>query len=338
MALTASQDDISAYSKLGGAMDNISDGYAYIVKGIGQADDARNPLTKTDRLAKFAKVTSNLQKAYSYGRKIQELFDEKTRDGAILKLGVKLTIDIAAKALGSGLSTHPYYAYHKAMLDALADVINAHRNSRAAVEQYRKAVSAANSAAVTTEFKRLEGRKVSTVVDHYAFSDTIGVAADLARGMYGEALARRKIQEYGTARLQQSVNDLEAWRAKWAGLTFEAMKLLIMTRSELAVATGAMNKVRDLIATLMGGHNPARVAGYAARNNIDWEKYDQIVNQKKPDMLYNDPVKYAQGNCDKAAAWADAFAEMCDFVRTEDVIFSSRFNKQLDKLNKVLYG
>jgi hypothetical protein len=338
MALTASQDDRNAYAKLGGAMDNLSDGYAYVVKAISATDDARDPLTKTDRLAKFAKVTSKAQKAYSYARKIQELLDEKTRDGAILKLGVKISIDLAGKVLGSGLSGHPYYTYHKAMLDALADVLNSHRNSRAAVDQYRKAVTAANSAAVAAEFKRLESRKVRIVSDHWAFSATIGVAADLARGMYAESLARKKLQEYGDARLLQSITDLETWRANWAGLSFDVMKLQIMTGNELNAATGAMNKVKDLMATLMRGNNPSRVAGYAASNNIDWEKYDQIVNQKKPDLLMNDPVKFAQGNCDKAAAWANAFTEMCDFVRTEEVIFSSRFNKQLERLNKVLYG
>jgi hypothetical protein len=51
-----------------------------------------------------------------------------------------------------------------------------------------------------------------------------------------------------------------------------------------------------------------------------------------------DPVKFAQGHVDKATAWAQGFTEMCDLVRSEDVLFSSRFNLELDRLNRVLYG
>jgi len=111
-----------------------------------------------------------------------------------------------------------------------------------------------------------------------------------------------------------------------------------MTGNELNVATTAMTQVKDLMATLMGASNTNRGAGYAAQNNIEWEKYDQIVNQKKSDQSLMDPVKFAEGNCDKAAAWAQAFVEMCDFVRRADVLFSSLFNCQLTGLNKVLYG
>jgi hypothetical protein len=135
-----------------------------------------------------------------------------------------------------------------------------------------------------------------------------------------------------------AIADLETWRANWAGLSFDAMQLQIMTGNELNVASEGMAKVKDVVATLMRGSSTNRVAGYAAVNNIEWEKYDQIVGQKKPDQSVLDPVKFAQGNCDKAAAWAQAIADMCDFVRSEDVLFSSKFNQQLEKLNKVLYG
>lgn len=111
-----------------------------------------------------------------------------------------------------------------------------------------------------------------------------------------------------------------------------------MTGNELNVAIQAMNKVADLIKTLMGGSNTSRVAGYAAQNNIEWEKYDQIVNRNQPTLLLTDPVRFAEGNSDKAAAWAQAFAEMCDFARGERAIFPSEYNRQLTSLNKVLYG
>ena len=39
-----------------------------------------------------------------------------------------------------------------------------------------------------------------------------------------------------------------------------------------------------------------------------------------------------------ATALARELTEMCDFVRTEQVLFSGPFNQQLKRLNKVLYG
>src|SRR3954470_2864668 len=134
MPLAASKEDNQAYAKLGGAMDNISDAYTYVAKGLSLVNDARDPLTNTGRMTKVLKVTGKAQKAFSYVRKIQEVLDEKKRDGGLLKLGFKLSIDLAGKLLGTSLTTHPYYAYHKAQIEALADALNANRNSRAAVD------------------------------------------------------------------------------------------------------------------------------------------------------------------------------------------------------------
>jgi len=132
---------------------------------------------------------------------------------------LKISIDLAGKLLGTSLTTHPYYAYHKAMIDALADALNANRNSRAAVDAYRQAVTAANSTAVASEFKRLEEKKVAIVANHFQFRDRVGVAADIARGMMSEDFARKKIAQYGSTRLSEAMADLETWRANWAGLS-----------------------------------------------------------------------------------------------------------------------
>ena len=149
-------------------------------------------------------------------------------------------------------------------------------------------------------------------------------------------MPERQIAQYGTGPLAEALADLDTWRASWAGLAFDSIELQIMAGNELNIAIEAINKVKDLMATLMGGSNTSRVGGYAAISNIEWEKYEQIVGEKQPDRLMRDPVKFAQDNFDKAAAWAQAFAEMCDFARGPDVIF--HYNGQLDKLNKVLYG
>ena len=338
MALKADWQDKQAYAKLGGAMDNLSNSYTYVAKFLSVADGAQDPLANTGRLSMYLKKTGIAQKAFSYATKINEALDDQKREGGLLKLGVKVSVDLAGKLLGTSLTTHPYYAYHKAMIDALADALNANRNSRAAVDAFNRAVSAANSAAVAAEFKRLEARKVELVSNHFAFKDRIGVAADIARGLMSDELAKTKIAQMGGTALSEAVADLEVWRANWCGLSFDALQLEIMAGSELNVAMEAMKRAKDLVAGLMGGSNTNRVAGHAATNNMEWEKYDQIVGQKKPDLSLMDPVRFAQGNVDKATAWAGQFSEMCDFVRSEDVLFSSYFNRQLGKLNAALYS
>ncbi len=89
----------------------------------------------------------------------------------------------------------------------------------------------------------------------------------------------------------------------------------------------------------MGGKSSASVVGgRAAINAIEWEKYDQIVGEGKPDRAVIDPVAFAQSKREKAFAWTAAFAEMCDFVRTDQVVFESKYGIQFERLNKVMYG
>ncbi len=335
--ITASKEDSQAYATLGGALDNLSNAFPYGNKFVSLIDDARDPLANSGHLSNYLKVAAKAQKAFSYIKAIRETLDEKKRDGGLLKLGVKVSLEIAGKLLGTSLTTHPYYAYHKAQIEALADALNADRNSREAVNQYKRAVAAANSTALASEFKRLESRKVDISASHSEFRDKrFGVAVDIARGLMSGEFAKRKIAEYGTGPLADALADFDIWRANWAGLAFDSMQLQIMAGNELNIAIEAINKVKDLMTTLMGGTNASRIGGYAAISNIEWEKYYEIVGEKQPDRLMRDPVKFAQDNFDKAAAWAQAFAEMCDFARGPDVIF--HYNGQLDKLNKVLYG
>jgi hypothetical protein len=342
MGLFATLLDKHAYAQIGGAMDSVAETYAYVAKGLSTVDDARDPLKNTGRLSKFVKSSDKIRKAYQYFREIQNAFDETKRDGAIFKIGIKASIDLAGKLLGTSISTHPYYVYHKVHFEVLASVLNAHRNHQAAIEAYRTAIRAADSDAVRKEFQRLEERKVEIVANRSQFKDTVGIAADIARGLMTDDFARKKIAHYGSARLAQAVADLETWRANWAGLAFDALQLQIMAGNELAAAMKAMQKVKELISGLIHGNSAGRVAGYGAINAIEWEKYDQIVRRNKPSQLMIDPVQFAQGNLDKAAAWAEAFSQMCDFVRTEEVLYAGTtgdpFNTQLEKLNKVLYG
>lgn len=337
MGLTNSAEDVSAWKKLG-SLDDLSDASQYVIEGLKAVDEGRDPLTKNRSFGKKVLGADVVQKAYSYSKKALDLLDEKTRDGAILKISVDLAMDVAGKVLGASLSTHPYFVYHKAMLEYLAGALDANRNAKEAIAQYRKAVTAATSKVLKEEFARIESRKAEVSGSYVEFRDTVGIASDIYYGRMSKSMVQDKIKRYGAKRIAQSLVDLAAFRIGWAGLYFEVTKLQIMAKTELGVAQKAMKKVDELMSELMKGNYLSKVNGYGARNSIEWEKYDAIVNQGKPQQAVMDPVAYAQGSLDQANAWAREFSDMADFVRTNDVMFPSLYHKQLEKLNKVLYG
>lgn len=336
--LSTTADDKSAWDKVKGSFDDLSDGSAYVIEGLKAVEQGRDPLTKNRTFGKAVLGADVAQKAYSYGKKATELVDEKTRDGAILKIGVDLAIDVVGKVLGASLSTHPYYVYHKVMIEYLAGALDAHRNAKEAIAQYRKAVSAATSKALADEFKRLESRKVSISANYVEFRDTVGIAVDIYHGRLSKPMINDRIKRYGSKRIGSALVELQVWRMAWVGLSFEAIKLQVMAKTELNIAQKAMAKVGELVHHLMKGNSLSQVSGVGARNQIEWEKYDQLVNQGKPQQAVMDPVAYAAGNVAKATAWAEEISAMADFARTSDAVFGTLYNKQLEKLNKVLYG
>lgn len=338
MGLSNTADDVSAWKKLGGALDDLSDGSAYVIEGLKSVEQGRDPLTKNRSFGKKVLGADIVQKAYSYSKKALDLLDDKTRDGAILKIGVDLAMDVAGKVLGASLSTHPYFVYHKAMIEYLAGALDAHRNAKEAIAQYRKAVSAATSKALADEFARIATRKAEVSGFYVELRDTVGIASDIYHGRMSKPMIQEKMKRYGSRRIAQALIDLEVFRIGWAGLYFEVTKLQIMAKAEVNVADKAMKKVEELVTDLMRGNSLSKVNGHGARKQIEWEKYDAIVNQGKPQQAAMDPVAYAQGNLAKANEWAREFSDMADFVRTSDVVFGTLYNKQLEKLNKVMYG
>ena len=192
--------------------------------------------------------------------------------------------------------------------------------------------------AFEAEFKRIESRKVDISAHHLYLPKELGMAYDIARGMGSPQYLKTKLAEYGSDKLQEAVDDFETWRAAWAGLAFDALQLQIMAANELKVAREATAEVQDLVVTLLGGSNTSRVMGYGAYNQIQWEQYEQIVRGGRPDLMMKDPVRFAEGNLEKAEGWSRSFSEMCDFARTDDARFSAPYNRQLMQLNKVLYG
>lgn len=105
------------------------------------------------------------KKARTYGKLVIESVDEDTRPGALVKLGIRGMLEIAGKALGTSLTSHPYFACHKAHLEALAQAQNASSNLDSAREALGSAIRSADAAgeltgALADYWNRKKGLKV----------------------------------------------------------------------------------------------------------------------------------------------------------------------------------
>lgn len=339
MAVTATNDEKKALEKFLGAADNASDAYGYIGEALGELDKLRDKdMFPAGWGSKLADRAGLAQKAYNYTRLVFDTFDEKTRSGGILKLGLEVALEVGSKFLGRSLSTHPYYTYHKVMIDALADTLNASRNAKAAVESYRRAVNAAQSEGLANAFRLIERRKTDVGGGFIYVRKELGFVSDLRRGLMSPAFARKKIAELGQSNIERAVQQMSQFRAVWAGIVFDCLTLQLLAASEVKAAAVATAKAGELIDGLMKGGSVSVVGGQSARNMIEWEKYDRVVRQKAPQKATMDPVGFAEDALSKATAYVNAFAAMLDFVLSNDAHRDNAYNAQLDKLNKVLYG
>ena len=79
----------------------------------------------TKKAADAYSLFKKAKKIRTYGKLVKESIDEDTRSGALMKLGIRAMLDIASKAIGTSLTSHPYFTYHKVHLEVLAQALNA---------------------------------------------------------------------------------------------------------------------------------------------------------------------------------------------------------------------
>ena len=96
-------------------------------------------------LFKYAK------KIRGYAKTIKGAIDDDTRQGTLLSLGIEGMLNIAGKALGTNLGKHPYFAFHKAHIEALAQALNASSSFDAAQAALSRAIGSADAAEALTQ-------------------------------------------------------------------------------------------------------------------------------------------------------------------------------------------
>lgn len=248
---------------------------------MGWVDDRKKDFKKAQNGQEQRKKFSD------YYDLAQSLLNEDERDGTILKEVLKQSLNIAGKLLGSkGLSNHPYVAYHKTHIEALAAVINISAMHGAA----QQAVAAAGKTAAHVQI-------VAKYADDYAARrDKLMRFYD---GMMYEILRDlREFETTGTVKDRQvngamPADELQSlkeqvefvaisygqWMKDWNALVNDAFALLIMVRVEANRVEKLMSRYDQKVKSLMTqGSGFKGNVGYIGGKSLERDRqYDQIA-------------------------------------------------------------
>ena len=264
-------------------------------------------------------------KAYAYYKLVKKAFDEDTRDGALLKLGIKVSMDVAKQLLGRSLSMHPYFTYHKAHFEALAQALDAVNMKDMALDAFKRAVDAADSTAhVGDVLAKYRDRSNALLWSwHLNLAEPINIR-NRYRVKPASALAEMKDVGFTPATLDKHVEDnLYEWRASWSELCMDSLELLVMVSAEARVAETAMERYNAKIKKMTEGKsNMGRIAGYAAEQDRQWQIYERMTEPSKagrPEQAVKDPAAYTRQQRDTVDAVASRLSQACDIVLSDAV-------------------
>ena len=262
------------------------------------------------------------KKAKGYYDSVKKLIDEDTRGTEVVKLGLKGLTKLGEKIVGKGFSKHPYFAYHKAHLEALTSALTASDTHNNAMKALNQAIAAADSTeALAAQIKDLNDRKQSLKLDY-----AIGIAPTqqfLRDASRDEAQAEDDLA--GTGDTIDSVKAkgeiaLEAWRANVCLLFSDSVDLLAMVDIEYRAASAAYARFTEKTKKLQQSDESIdRVAGLAAEKKRQEEavmrRYEKGGSAPEAVM---DPSLYAKRQRDKVEAVVDVLGKICDAAMSSD--------------------
>ncbi len=283
-----------------------------------------NEIAAEKALKKLLGPAVGAKKAYSWYKAVRDLFDENTRDGGYLKLGIKLTTEIGKRLLGRSISSHPFFSYHKAHIQALAEVLNVIHARKEAAAAFNRAVAAADASAETkTQLLNFRDRSSRLGFHYIAIHEFLRLRAEQMKGvMADDAVKDMREEGLNWEDLVRADDLLTTFQARWSNLLFDAVELLIMLEAEVRAAREAMDTYNKEVQVMASGRNLSRVASLATENDRQWAAYDRAVHPSagKSEMAVTDPVRYATIQRDAVAGVVNAISEMVDFVHGAAVI------------------
>jgi hypothetical protein len=275
-------------------------------------------------------VFKNAKKVRTYGKLVIESVDEDTRSGGLMKLGVRGMMEIAGKALGTSLTSHPYFAFHKVHLEALAQALNASSNLDSAREALGNAIRSADAAAALTaalsDYRtRNNGLKV-------VYSFQIAGALRTLQDRGGDPHLKETVETHGPVQVQTDRNIYE-WQALWSELFMESVELLAMAQVELRAAEAAMKSFDEKMKALSSGGGMGALGAAQMKKDREWEWYGRA---SKPgggsEKAVLNPVGYAQDQVNAIQAVSDVLGENCETAMSDDAYRPDAIQHRLSSL------
>lgn len=276
------------------------------------------------------------KKAYDYYKLVKSTLDEDTRSGALFKLGLKFSVDVIGKLIGTSLTSHPYFTYHKAHIELLVQALNATETKAHAIDALSKAISAADSANTLAQtLGTYTERKNALVWDwQWNLAEPVRMVSQYKTN---PASVTKDIADSGQTPEQMNAylaDYLENHRARWAELCMDALQLLAMTDAEYRMADEAMTRYNQKMKKLADGGNLGKIAAYSTEQDRQWQQYDRMVHpsSSKPSQSVEDPSGFARKRRDSVDAVASSLSSACDFVMSDEISKPSAYILRIQRL------
>jgi hypothetical protein len=258
------------------------------------------------------------KKVLTYGKLVKAAIDEDTRPGALAKLGIRGMLEIAGKAIGTSLTSHPYFRYHKAHLEALAQALNASSNfdsAQAALNGAIRSADASESLAKTLGIYAFRKNGLKLV-----YVTMIGGSLRLLADSGPQAEKQLKDANQTRDSLRTTVDQsMYEWRASFCDLVVDSVQLLAMAQVELRTAQLAMKRFNDKIKALKSASSIGVVFAYKAEENWQWQEFDRMTQPGTGDSrAVADPSGYARDRVDAIENASDQLAKGCDAALSDD--------------------
>ncbi|HEY3972572.1 MAG TPA: hypothetical protein VGM18_06180 [Candidatus Sulfotelmatobacter sp.] len=274
----------------------------------------------TQKAADAYTLFKRTKKIYTYGKLVKQSIDEDTRTGALMKLGIRAMLDLAGKAIGTSLTSHPYFTYHKAHLEALAQALNASSNLDKAEAALNSAIRSADaSASLRKALDDYEHRK-----NGLKFTYTVFISGSLLllRDRATDPEAAKDIRDAGQTpeSLQATTGqNIYEWRANWCDLYLDSVGLLAMAEVELQATKAAMQKFDEKMKALATGGSIGTVAYYSMQERRQWDEYDRATQSGGGSVqAVEDPSGYAQSQVDAIEEASNNLGNGCDAAMSDD--------------------
>jgi len=274
----------------------------------------------TKKAADAYTLFKKVKKIRTYEKLVKESIDEDTRTGALMKLGIRAMLDIAGKAIGTSLTSHPYFTYHKVHLEALAQALNASSNFDKAEDALNLAIRSADSSASLRKALDDYGHRKNGLKFTYAVF--ISGSLLLLRDSATNPQAARDIRDAGQTpeSLQATTNQsIYEWRALWCDLYLDSVQLLGMAEVELRATQAAMQKFDEKMKALSSGGNMGKIAAYRVQEDRQWQEYDRMTQSGGGSVqAVEDPVAYAQSQVNDIEELSRDLGEGCEAAMSDD--------------------